>query len=76
MTIIYRNNGENQYVSFELSSKSMAISTGGYAQLDAGGDSYGNEVWRLDAYEHADGSCGVVPEALELINLGGEIKEG
>lgn len=74
VTIIYRDNGESQYVSFEFSPESMAISTGGYAQSDAGGDSYGNEVWRLDAYDHADGSCDVVPEALELINMGGEVK--
>lgn len=75
VTIIYRNNGESQYVSFELSPESMAISTGGYAQSDAGGDSYSNEVWRLDAYEHAKGYCDVVPEALELLNLGAEIEE-
>ena len=27
------------------------------------------------AYEHADGCCDVVPEALELINMGGVVKE-
>lgn len=76
VTIIYRDNGESRYVSFELSPESMAISTGGYAQSDAGGDSYSNEVWRLDAYEHAEGCCDVIPEALELISMGGEVKEG
>ena len=76
-TISYRNNGESNYFSFDLDEDSLSIYSGGYDQSDCGGDSYGSEVFRLNAYSHADiESYNLADEILELIHFGAEIKAG
>lgn len=74
-TLVYRDGGECRYVEFDLDEEALRIREGGYAQSEAGGDSYGDEVWRLDAYSHTNDSFDVVPRAIELLNMGGTIEE-
>lgn len=75
-SITYKNNGERRYYQFELHPESMSIYSGGYTVSDCGGDSYGSEVWRLNAYSHRDGGfCDVLSEAIELLSLDAEIVE-
>ena len=73
-TITYRNNGESSCIEFDLSVDRLSIYEGGYAQSDCGGDSYGSEVWSIEAYAHAEGNCDAVSTACDLLALDGEIK--
>ena len=75
-TISYRNNGESNYYSFDLNEDSLSIYSGGVLQSDCGSDTYGNEVFRLDAYSHADiDHYNLSDEIIELINMGAEISD-
>lgn len=75
-TISYRNNGESNYYSFDLNEDSLSIYSGGVVQSDCGSDTYGNEVFRLDAYSHADiDHYNLSDEIIELINMGAEISD-
>ena len=72
-TITYRNNGESSNIVFDLSVDRLSISEGGYVRFDCGGDSYGSEVWSIEAYASAEGCCDAVSVACDLLALGGEI---
>ena len=53
-----------------------ALLLAGIAQSDCGSDSYGKEVFRLNAYSHAHiDHYNLSDEIIELINMGAEITD-
>lgn len=77
LSISTHDDGGCRYVQFELFEDALSISTGGSVWAEGvGGDSHGDEVWRLDPYCHADSAReDVVSLAVDLLGMGAEISE-
>ena len=74
-TIRLSNNGESQYLSFDLTDDEMEIYSGGSIDLGNGHDTYGNTVWRISKGDHCEFTYGnVISEIEELLSCGAEFK--
>ena len=74
-TIRLSNNGESQYVRFDLNDDEMEIYSGGSIDLGNGHDSYGNTVWHISKGSHCEFTySNVISEIEELLSCGAEFR--